>query len=145
MNGETDLWPAGGQRSQPRGFGTLSALRPRGGEVAGWEGGMKPGRAVLSLRLQLQSIRRSMETRSRRLQREAALLRWSVLHEPRFHTRQGFCGEHLFLIFCVSGDPLRSCTKRFLFTFQEHKESHYDMWTHTFCTNSVVDIPKWDW
>lgn len=39
----------------------------------------------------------------------------------------GLCREHLFLIFHDCGGPLRSCIQRFLFKFEEHKESHSDM------------------
>lgn len=63
---------------------------------------------------------------------------------PAFHMRQNFVGSICFSFSAGPGDPLRLCTKRFLFKFQEHKVFHYDMWTHTCCTNSVVNIPKWD-
>lgn len=49
--------------------------------------------------------------------------------------------KHLFLIYHGSGDSLWLCTKRVLFEFQEHEESHCDMRKHTYThihTHSVL-------
>lgn len=51
------------------------------------------------------------------------MLRWSVLHEPAFHTGQDFDESICFSFSVGPGDSLRLCTKRFLFNFKSIKYS----------------------